>query len=298
MKYRLGIDLGGSSVKAVAVTAVGETLRQANVNFDPAAGQEWATCILEVVKRFHRELGGKPACIGLSAPGLAAKDGRSIAYLPNRLPGLEGFNWTKFLKISNPVPVINDAQAALLGEVWLGAARGFQNVILLTLGTGVGGAAMVDGRLLRGHTGKAGHLGHICLDVDGAPDICGTPGSLEMLIGNCTIVERTGGRFQSTHELLTAHRAGDKRATIIWLRSVKALASAIGSFTNLLDPEAVIIGGGIARAKQALFKPLRGMVSQVEWKVCGHEVKILPAQLGEFAGAYGAASREMQSNRS
>ena len=198
------------------------------------------------------------------------------------------------MKVTGKVPVLNDAQAALLGEVWLGAARGLKNVLLITLGTGVGGAAMVDGRLLRGHTGKAGHLGHLCLDVDAAPDICGTPGSLEMQIGNCTIRERSAGRFATTHELIQAHLAGDATASKVWLRSVRALACAIGSFTNLFDPEAVVVGGGIARAGEALFQPLAKMVSEVEWKVCGHEVRIVPARLGELAGAYGAAWRAGQ----
>jgi glucokinase len=289
MRYGIGIDLGGSSVKAIAVTPAGESLDKFNESFDPEARMQFAETIRKLVERIERERGAAPARIGLSAPGLAARDGRSIAYLPERLEGLVGLDWSQFLGQAQPVPVLNDAHAALVGEAWLGAARGLQNVIMLTLGTGVGGAAMVDGRLLRGHTGKAGHLGHTCLDPDAPPDICGTPGSLENAIGNCTIQERSGGRFATTHELIAAHAAGDAEATRVWLRSVKALACAISTFTNVLDPEAVVIGGGIARAGDLLFKPLREMASAVEWKVCGHEVKILPAQLGELAGAYGAA---------
>jgi glucokinase len=289
MNYAVGIDLGGSSVKGVAVTREGRTLSTANLDFNPDGGMEWAEKIRLIVAQFARERGAAANAIGVSAPGLAAKDARSIAHMPGRLRGLEGLDWTSFFCSARPVPVLNDAQAALLGEVWLGAARGLQNVIMLTLGTGVGGAAMVDGRLLRGHTGKAGHLGHTCLNVEAPPDICGTPGSLELAIGNCTIRERSNGRFATTHELIAAHAAGDAKATGVWLKSVKALACAIGTFTNLLDPEGVVIGGGIASAGDFLFKPLREMVSAVEWKVCGHEVRILPAQLGGLAGAYGAA---------
>ena len=214
--------------------------------------------------------------------------------MPGRLQGLEGLDWTTFLKSPQPVPVLNDAHAALLGEAWLGAARGFQNVIMLTLGTGVGGAVIVDGRLLRGHIGRAGHLGHVSLDIDGATDVCGTPGSLEVMIGNCTIGERTHGMFQTTHDLVTAHVAGDPEASYFWLRSVRALACAISSFVNVLDPEAVIIGGGIARAGDALFDPLRECVAEIEWRSAGYAVKILPAALGEFAGACGAARNAMQ----
>ena len=193
------------------------------------------------------------------------------------------------LRTPFPVPVLNDAHAALLGEVWQGAARGCENVIMLTLGTGVGGAAMVDGRLLRGCTGKAGHLGHATLDMEGPPDICKMPGSLEVAIGNCTIRERSEGRFETTHDLIAAYLRGDAEAGRVWLNSVKALACAIGCFTNILDPEIAVIGGGIAQAGAALFEPLRRMVREVEWETSSEGIKIVPAQLGEYAGAFGAA---------
>lgn len=289
MSYVLGIDLGGSSAKTVAITPAGEILARSSVSFDATANMDWAAKIREIAGRIQEGQGGPASRIGLAAPGLAARDGRSIARMPGRLQGLEGLDWSGLLDRRDPVPVLNDAHAALLGEAWIGAAQGFQNVILLTLGTGVGGAAIVDGRLLRGHLGRAGHLGHISLDIDGAPDVCGTPGSLEVLMGNCTVAERTGGRHATTHELVAAHVAGDAEATHWWLRSVRALACAVGSFVNILDPEAVIIGGGIARAGAALFDPLREMVAEVEWRSVGYEVKILPATLGEHAGACGAA---------
>jgi len=289
MSHALGIDLGGSSIKAVAVTPEGRTLAQRQVGFDPDADQDWAKRIRALVGEFRSEHGNPSAGIGVSAPGLAARDERSIAVMPGRLSGLEGLDWTTFLDSPKPVPVLNDAHAALMGEAWLGAARGFRNVILLTLGTGVGGAIIAEGKLLRGAFGKAGHLGHTSLDPQGPPDVCGMPGSLEMAIGNCTIPRRTGGRFQTTHDLVAASSAGDALAREIWLGSVRALACAIGSFANILDPEAVIIGGGIARSGVALFEPLQRYLDEVEWRPGGGRVKLLPASLGELAGAYGAA---------
>ncbi len=289
MPYSLGIDLGGSSVKSVAVTADGTLLGQANVTFAIDQPLAWADTIRNLVHQTQTDLGAPAATIGLSAPGLASGDGRSIAFMPGRLQGLEGLDWTGFLGASKPVPVLNDAHAALLGEAWLGAACGFQNVILLTLGTGVGGAAMVDGRLLRGHLGRAGHLGHLSLNPDGPRDVANTPGSLELAIGNCTIGERSQGRFQTTHDLIAAHRTGDPEAERIWLASVKALAAAVCSLVNILDPEAVIIGGGIARAGETLFAPLAEFLEPMEWRPGGQQVEILPAQLGELAGAFGAA---------
>jgi len=318
MNYSLGIDLGGSSIKAVAVTSEGRRLAETQTPFEMETPLDWAQRIQHLVREMEAQQGRPAQAIGLSAPGLAAADGRSIAVMPGRLHGLEGLDWTEFLHcrlqiadcelkaekqpeppaqsaIGNPqsaiipVPVLNDAHAALLGEAWLGAARGFRNVFLLTLGTGVGGAAMVDGRLLKGALGRAGHFGHVSLNPDGPRDICGMPGSLEVLMGNCTIGQRTGGRFQTTHDLVEAHRRGDRLATEAWLKSVRALGCAVASLINVLDPEAVIIGGGIARAGAALFEPLEKIVREVEWNVGAAPVKILPAQLGELAGAYGAA---------
>jgi glucokinase len=132
-------------------------------------------------------------------------------------------------------------------------------------------------------------LGHICLDPLGTPDVTGTPGSLENAIGNCTIRTRTNGKYQTTHDLVAAYRDGDHQATSIWLKSVHELACAIVSFINILDPEAVVIGGGIARSGDLLFVPLQRYIDEMEWRPAGHCTKILPAQLGEFAGAYGAA---------
>ena len=150
---------------------------------------------------------------------------------------------------------------------------------------------MVDGRLLRGHIGRAGHLGHVCLDPDGPRDVTGMPGALEVAIGNCTIESRSRGRFKTTHELVAASQAGDASAREVWERSIRYLACAVASYVNILDCEAVIVGGGIARAGDALFIPLRNLVQDMEWQPGGAKVRILPAQLGEMAGAFGAAYR-------
>lgn len=288
--YSIGIDLGGSSIKAVAVTPAGETLQRENIPFQSDQRMDWAAKIRDCIDSIQASVGNPAEGMGLSAPGLASQNRRSIAYMPGRLQGLEGLDWTEFLGRKEPVPVLNDAHSALLGEAWLGAAKGFKHAVLLTLGTGVGGAALVDGKLLCGVIGRGGHFGHASLDPDGPRDVCGTPGSLEVAIGNCTVVERSRGRFESTHDLIKAYLAGDPGAAEVWLASVKALAAAVCSFINIIDPEAVIIGGGIARAGDALFKPLQEFLDPIEWRPGGHRSKIIPAQLGEFAGAFGAAS--------
>lgn len=276
-------------MKAVAVTPEGKTLGTWNQSFDSDRTMRFGETIREMIADIAEAVGRPADRIGLSAPGLAAADGRSIALMPGRLSGLEGLIWSSYLQVPFEVPVLNDGHAALAGEVWLGAARGCRDVILLTLGTGVGGAAMVDGRLLKGRTGKAGHFGHATVDMNGTPDICNMPGSLEVAIGNCSIEERSGGRFKTTHELVAAHTAGDPQATEVWMTSVRALAVAIGSFTNILDPEVCVIGGGIARAGRVLMEPLKKFVRDVEWRTGKAGVRIALAKLGELAGAYGAA---------
>jgi len=293
----IGIDLGGTRIKAVAVGADGNAVTQTHLGFEAEERLDWANKIRGLVRDIQSQTAGArmetparcPSPVGVSAPGLAAPDRRCIFHMPERLRGLEGLDWTQFLESERPVTVLNDAHAALIGECWVGAARGFANVLMLTLGTGVGGAAMVDGQLLRGHLGRAGHLGHISLNPYGNPDVTGTPASLEDAIGNCTISTRTHGRFSSTHDLVAAYCAGDRFATDIWLKSVRELACALISFINILDPEAIIIGGGIARSGDALFCPLQRYVDEMEWRPMVHATRILPAKLGEFAGAYGAA---------
>ena len=288
MSYSIGIDLGGTNIKIVVLSNDGELLDYLICETGDSDGL-WAETIKNHIVAIKAERGQAPCHIGIASPGLAAKDSKSIAYMRGRMEGIEGFVWTDFLATPEPVFVLNDAHAALLGELWQGAARGYSNVVLLTLGTGVGGAVLVDGRLVKGRVGRAGHLGHTTVNSDGAADIVKTPGSLEEMIGNYNISERSEGRFTSTRQLVEAHLNGDAEATRIWLRSVFHLAAAIASFINAFDPEIVVIGGGIAQAGSALFDPLNKYLDQFEWRPMGVGVPVKVAALGERAGAIGAA---------
>lgn len=288
MSYSVGVDLGGTNIKIVAVSSAGELLEYVTCDTADVDGS-WANTIKENLHRIQQDRQATPCHVGIAAPGLAASDGRSIVHMKGRLNGLEGFVWTNFLEMPARVSVLNDAHAALLGELWQGSAKGYRNVILLTLGTGVGGAVLADGRLLKGQIGRAGHLGHVTVNADGAPDIVNTPGSLEQMIGNYNLRERSKGRFDSTRKLVEAHVAGDKDASDIWLRSVFHLGAAIASFINAFDPEIVIVGGGIAQAGAALFDPLANYLDKFEWRPMGHRVPVISAELGEKAGAIGAA---------
>ena len=286
----IGLDLGGTQVKALAFAPDGKVLGEETAPTNDRGDSAWR----DNVRRLVEACGSRwtLAAAGVCAPGLAARDGRSIAVMPGRLRGLEGLEWSDFLGL--PAVVLNDAHAALLGEAWQGAARGSDHVVMLTLGTGVGGAAKIDGRLLRGRLGRAGHLGHVSLNPAGPRDIVGTPGSLEDAIGDCTIAARSHGRFTTTSALLAAVAAGDAAAGEVWQHSVRALAAALAGFINVLDPEVIVIGGGIADAGEVLLAPLRAHLAAMEWRIAGAGVRLVRAELGRLAGAYGAGWQALQ----
>jgi glucokinase len=185
--------------------------------------------------------------------------------------------------------VINDAHAALMGEIWRGAARGLDHVVMYTLGTGVGGAIVSSGRLLTGRFGRAGHLGHTSVNSEGEPDLCNTPGSIEDAIGELTLAKRCHGAFGSTEALVEAYAQGDPAASEVWLRSLRALAASIVSLANAVDPEVVLLGGGMIAADEHLFGPLRKLVAEREWRPANARIEVRKADLGTWAGAYGAA---------
>jgi glucokinase len=298
MNLAAGIDLGGTRVKGIARDLDGDEELERTIlstedgkffDEDPA----WANAIRDLLSDWETRFEQSFSSIGIASPGLAAKDQRSIAFMPGRLAGIEDLVWEDFLNTAAKVRVANDAHTALLGETWQGAAKGCKDVVLLTIGTGVGGAAIADGRLLRGHLGRAGHFGHLSLDPSGEPDICGTPGSLEDAIGDCTVEKRSGGRFTRTKALVDAHLAGDEQASEIWLRSVRHLAAGIASLINALDPEVILLGGGIANAREALLEPLRSYLDVMEWRPADNRVEIRIVELGEWAGAIGALHHGM-----
>ena len=296
----IGIDLGGTLIKGAAFDlTTGEVLHEHSAPTRDGEEEEGGPAFLAeirgLVDRFEEGEGTTSSVVGVSSPGFANREASHIVAMPGRLAGLEGLEWPEAL--GRPASVLNDAHAALMGEIWQGAAAGVKDVILLTLGTGVGGAIVSDGRLVRGHFGKGGHLGHASLDFMGAPDICGMPGALEDMIGNHNVGERSGGRYQSTRELVAALEEGEEVACEVWGRSMRALAVAVASFVNILDPELVLIGGGISEAWDQIEKPLKKWMNHFEWRPGGGQVEIRRAALGPMAGAYGAAYFAMRRNK-
>lgn len=294
MTNAIGIDLGGTRIKAAVIDAEGNILHQlfkATNDEEGSAGATWKSAVAEAVIELKKELNGNLVSVGISAPGLPDEKNHCIAYMPGRMEGLENFIWKKFL--NERVFVLNDAVAALMAEAKFGVAKNKKNVVMVTLGTGVGGAILIDGKLYQGAFNKAGHIGHTAINDEEDCDVTGMPGSLEECIGNYTVGKRSKGKFASTHELLNAYRGGDPFAKEVWLKSVRRLAIGLSSASNFVSPEAIILSGGITQAGSDLFEPLKEYMSRYEWRPGGNKVEIIQATYGELAGAIGAASYAM-----
>ncbi len=251
----------------------------------------WKNAVATTVKKLKDFLGVEKIKVGLSAPGLPDESNVAIAFMPGRMNGLENFLWKDFL--GQDTYILNDAVAAMMCEARFGAARNKKNVVMLTLGTGVGGAILIDGKPYQGAFNKAGHIGHMAINDEGDADITGMPGSLEECIGNCSVGRRSKGKFASTRELLNAYNSGDVFAKEVWLKSVKQLAVGLASVSNILSPEVIVLGGGIAQAGDDLFEPLNDYMDTYEWRPGGNKVEIVKAVFGDIAGAIGAASFAM-----
>ena len=285
--YAIGIDLGGTRIKGVAVDESGNVLHQTYTATHDGKEEVWKNAIACTVNELKEKLSAENIVIGISAPGLPDKGNTAIAFMPGRLSGLENFAWSNFLQL--PAYVLNDGVAAIAAEAATGAARNSINAIMVTLGTGVGGALLINGKPFQGSFNKAGHIGHTVVDSDKDCDITGMPGSLEDCIGNCTIEKRSNKKFSSTKDLIESCRRGDEFAKEVWLTSVKKLAIALASASNFISPDTIIVGGGIAEANDDLFVPLNKWFDEYEWQPGGIRPKIVKAFHGDLAGAIGAA---------
>ena len=288
--FLLGIDLGGTHIKAVLMDKdfhiLDSHLTQTDDQDQTDVSERWKNSIRNLVDSFQQKTNHQIRKIGFSAPGLANEHNTAIASLPNRLAGLEHFLWSEWL--GTPTYVLNDAHAALIAESKLGAGKGYQHIILLTLGTGVGGGMMINGKLIQNQYNRAGHFGHLSISDDPRQSIVGAPGSLEYAIGDYSVGTRSYGRYDSTHNLVNDYQAGNPFASWVWLNSVEKLARGINSLINAFSPEIVILGGGISKAGEALLGPLKDFLGIYEWETGGFRTPIVLAESGSDAGAVGA----------
>lgn len=290
----IGIDLGGTRVKAVLVDDIGNVLHEIIVPTLDEQGK-WKDSAKSAFNQLNVNLDENEFYVGLSAPGIPDKYNKCIQLMPGRLQGIEGFDWAKFL--GREVFVVNDAVAALSAEARFGAAKNCKDAVIITIGTGVGGAILINGKIHQGAFQKAGHIGHMSINLDGEPDICGMPGSLEEAIGNYSINKRSNGKFHDTAELIEAMKNDDSFAHDIWLKSIKALAVAIASIGNILSPEKIILAGGITKAGSILTDPLEKLINEYEWRIGENRMQIEIAHFGEQSGAIGAAAFSFLENK-
>ncbi|NEQ29266.1 MAG: ROK family protein, partial [Microcoleus sp. SIO2G3] len=220
-------------------------------------------------------------------PGPADVEAR-IAKIAINLPGWYDVPLADALeaKTGKLTIVANDANCAGLGEAWLGAGRRFQNLILLTLGTGVGGAIILDGELFTGPLGAAGELGLITLNPDGPRCNSGNQGSLEQYVSVTAIRRRTG---KEPAELGVLAKAGDTQALTFWQEYGRYLGIGLTSLIYVLTPQAVVIGGGVSGSAEFFIPFVQAEIEQRVLPTSRLGLQILPAELGNFAGIAGSA---------
>lgn len=283
-KAAIGLDIGGTRIKAVLL----ENGKVIDYLYQPTGeGELYKEAVRDAFLQLKAKTSASKIQVGISAPGIPNDARSAIAYMPGRLPGLENFVWADWLK--HPTCILNDAVCALLAETKMGSAAGAKNAVLLTLGTGVGGAMLIDGKPYMGAFNKAGHWGHTTVDFDGFIDVTGMPGSIEEAIGNVSIERRSARQFKSTQDLINGVEDNDPFAQWIWLSSIQKLSVTIASIASAVSPEVVILGGGIAEAGDLLMVPLQRFLDVYEWRPGCPGVKLVKAKHADLAGATGAA---------
>jgi len=311
VKLAVGVDLGGTNIKAGLVNEEGRVLAAAEV---PTQASEGPDAVIARMVRLAGDLRGKsPGSllgVGVGSPGPLDPAEGSIYSTPN-MPGWDNYPMRKKMEEKLRVPVIveNDANCAALAESWRGAGQGSRTMILLTLGTGIGGGIVIDGKLVNGARISAGEVGHIVINYDGPKCGCGNHGCLEAYAGAAAIVARARELLEKpgtvsvlrewtledpktlTPALISkAAGQGDGPALSVLRETGRLLGVGIGSLVNLFAPEVVILGGGVAAAGDVLFAAVREEVKRRAMAPASERVRIVPAAMGNSAGMVGAAA--------
>jgi glucokinase len=312
-----GIDIGGTKVLGLAVDAEGDVVAEARVPTPTGTreivGSHVGAAVAEVVAELDGAGGtasnGVPAPVGVGAPGMVDRVGH-LRFAPN-LPQAQGVDWHELIGERLPgrrIVVENDANLAVLAEHTLGAARGYAHVVMVTLGTGIGGGIVIDGRVQVGASGFAGEIGHMVVDPAGPPCPCGRRGCWERYASGAglgllareaalagrlrEVVERAGGDPESVRgeDVSAAARAGDEDARQVLVEVGWWVGFGLANLTGVLDPECFVLGGGLIGAGDVLLDAARSAFAElVEGGHRRPEVAIVPAAFGERAGAVGAA---------
>ena len=307
----IGIDIGGMSIKGAAVDSNGRVYEKFSMPFIKGEpGEETIRKLAETVKEYIAANGleNKIAGIGLGSPGtLDVKNG--VVNYANNL-GWENLHVADIFHEILPYPVrlTNDANAASLGEAKFGAGKSYDNIIMLTLGTGVGGGIIINGKLYEGNEGKGAELGHSVIVVDGEQCTCGRKGCLETYASATALIRETKKAMHSNKRSLMwkvcpdidlvggkvpfeAAKQGDKIAIDVLDNYIKYLGEGILNFCNIFRPNVVVLSGGIANAGDYLFDRVNQYIKDRNYGYkMTPEVKVVPAELGYDSGKIGAAA--------
>ena len=298
MKQRyLGIDIGGTAVKLGLVDEDGAVLARTerSVNFDG-----YRTPILTTVERTAAEFlaacgtDARPAGIGVSATGQIDSTGGVVAGTCGNLPGWDGAPIRAALEtaFALPVTVANDANCMCLGEAWVGAAKGYSDVIGITIGTGLGGGILTGGRLLEGFRGLGGELGHMRLHaVDGEPCTCGARGCWERYASTTALVRRAKAldpALDNGRAVFDQADAGNAAVAALLNDWEEEIAQGLAGLVHLFNPQLLLIGGGVSAQQQLLIEPVAAKVRAAVMPAFAQGLEIRAAALQNDAGLVGA----------
>ncbi|MEK0446330.1 MAG: hypothetical protein RLZZ399_1651 [Verrucomicrobiota bacterium] len=302
----IGIDFGGTSIKSALVRGSQIVARGPLIDPQGVSSKETLLVLERVIRGLCADL-GELVPVGIGLPGLVDSTQGVVHGLSN-VPGWEDVPVQEILESRLGVPVVleNDANAMAYGEWRYGAARNARHVLCMTLGTGVGGGLILDGQLFRGAQLAAGEIGHASIDYRGRQGPFGSLGGLEEYVGNGQITQRAHWAYAEagielpanpcTPEALSraAHK-GCPVALALWNAIGTEIGAAIASAVWLLNPDAIVIGGGISRAGDVLFGPVRESVRSRTSPLLHEHLRIVPAALGNDAGAIGCAALVLDS---
>ncbi len=288
----LGVDLGVTNIKWSIVERNRDAWRilgQGQVPTDAADGPDPVIERLIGVGRTAKERWPSIATVGIGVPGLYDPVTGHTRFLVNIRGGWadQPVGPRVETALGLPVALINDARAFGLGELRLGAGRGARSLVGLTLGTGVGGVIAIDGRVVFGHDGTAGEIGHHTIDPDGPPCNCGNNGCLESFARADRIAAACG--TETVEAAVQAARAGDRQALDGLTRTGRYLGIGIANMVAVISPDRVVIGGGVAAAGELLLGPIREEVARRVHTTSVDAVELVTAELGTWAGSIGAA---------
>jgi len=282
----IGIDVGGTAIKLGRFSQDGTCLQSLTVETpQPATPEAVLSVMIDAIAQVDPD--NQTIAVGVGTPGPADATGR-IAQIAINLPEWHNVPLADWLeaKTGKPTVIANDANCAGVAEAWLGAGRRFQNFILLTLGTGVGGAIILNGKLFTGHRGAAGELGLITFNPNGPMCNSGNQGSLEQYASVIAIRRRTG---KEPGELGALAQAGDNDALAFWQEYGRDLGIGLASLIYVLTPEAIVIGGGVSASFEFFLPAAKAEIERRVMSTSRVGLQILPAELGNSAGMVGAA---------